>query len=180
MPLSAVTMSAAVALALLTAPTSVAFTSDASTTAAHPPTRGTKAPPWLRNVNSGQCIAIPNGSPADGLGAIQYPCDQAGTDKYWFFDPAPDGYTMLRNELTNKCLAIAQGNPADGVPVIQFECHEEWTDQHWKSNAVSEDTFEMRNRVTGKCVTVRDGSVGDGAPVVQQGCLGQTYQHWFQ
>lgn len=38
----------------------------------------------------------------------------------------------------------------------------------------------MRNRVTGKCVTVRDGSVGDGAPVVQQGCVGQTYQHWFQ
>lgn len=136
-------MSAAVGLALLTAPSSVAVASESGSPAntAAAPTRGTKAPPWLRNLNSGQCIAIPNGSPADGLGAIQYPCDQAGTDKYWFFDPAPDGYTMLRNELTNKCLAIAQGNPADGVPVIQFECHEEWTDQHWKSNAVSEDAL---------------------------------------
>lgn len=43
------------------------------------------------NWNSGQCLAVPNGSTAQGAGLIQWPCGSFH-DHYWELQPQSNGY----------------------------------------------------------------------------------------
>ncbi|MCO1575902.1 RICIN domain-containing protein [Crossiella sp. SN42] len=131
---------------------------------------------FLVNVNSGRCLAIPNGDPGNGVQARTDDC-QNQENRHWELGQSEPGVVMIRNKKTMKCLAIPQSNPADGVPVIQHDCMGEWPDQHWQRVPVG-DGWAFSNTVTRKCITVRDASQSSGAPIIQETCAFAPHQVW--
>ncbi|MET9318221.1 RICIN domain-containing protein [Kribbella sp. NPDC003505] len=94
---------------------------------------------WIiTNVHSGDCLAIPAGSHADGAGAIQWTCgtnpfdgSRGIDDQRWYVqsDPVLGGY-RIKNYNSDKCLAIPNGNWTLGIQAIQWTCAAD-RDQRW-------------------------------------------------
>ncbi|MER6914512.1 RICIN domain-containing protein [Streptomyces sp. NPDC000594] len=82
----------------------------------------------IRNLNSGQCLAVPGGSTAAGTTVIQWPC---GTwrDHYWGLRVSSSG-TQLVNYNSGQCLGIPGNDPNAGVRVFQWPCGP-WPDHYW-------------------------------------------------
>ncbi|MET9318225.1 RICIN domain-containing protein [Kribbella sp. NPDC003505] len=91
----------------------------------------------IKNAHSGKCLAIPNGSTADGAGAIQWTCGtnprggEGIDDQRWLvtWDVILGGY-LVHNFRSDKCLAIPAGNTTLGVQAIQWSCAND-LDQRW-------------------------------------------------
>lgn len=81
------------------------------------------------NLNSGQCLAVPGGSTAQGTQVIQWPCGQ-WADHYWAFATDKAGVTHIANGNSGQCLAIPGGSTAQGTKVIQWPCGQ-WNDHYW-------------------------------------------------
>ncbi|MET9318205.1 RICIN domain-containing protein [Kribbella sp. NPDC003505] len=94
---------------------------------------------WIiTNAHSGDCLAIPAGSGADGAGVIQWTCatnpfdGRLGIDdqRWWiWYDWLLRGYRIM-NLKSGKCLAIPNGTTALGVQAIQWSCADD-LDQRW-------------------------------------------------
>ncbi|MEV6776957.1 RICIN domain-containing protein [Streptomyces syringium] len=82
----------------------------------------------LRNLNSGQCLAVPGASTDPGTQVIQWPC---GTwkDHYWGIEYTNRG-TRLVNWNSGQCLAIPGASRVQGEKAIQWPCGT-WADHYW-------------------------------------------------
>ncbi|WP_370417978.1 RICIN domain-containing protein [Streptomyces sp. QH1-20] len=82
----------------------------------------------LRNLNSGQCLAVPGASTNPGTQVIQWPC---GTwkDHYWGVEYTNRG-TRLVNWNSGQCLAIPGASRVQGEKAIQWPCGT-WADHYW-------------------------------------------------
>lgn len=75
----------------------------------------------VRNLNSGQCLAVPGGNLNIGYQLMQWPCGP-WNDHYWQFDVDPTtGYAMLYN-LNNQCAAIGASSLTAGAPAVEWTC----------------------------------------------------------
>jgi hypothetical protein len=89
---------------------------------------------YLENRKTSKVLAIPNGNPNNGAGAIQWSLDTTVTDQQWKLEIADyphAGYYTLRNRKTDKCLGVPNGNTADGIQLIQWTCGDQYNDQFW-------------------------------------------------
>jgi pectate lyase len=89
---------------------------------------------WVKNRNSGKCLAIPNNSIQPGKRAIQWTCIDKG-DQGWVV-PNPSSWTTLINDNSSMCLGINAGSKAKGARAIQWWCEYDLggaiPDQTWK------------------------------------------------
>ncbi|MCA2222529.1 RICIN domain-containing protein [Nonomuraea sp. NEAU-L178] len=79
---------------------------------------------FLRNNYSKKCIGVAS-SLKDGAGAIQYTCNGAVDEKWWYKDGA------IVNVYSGKCLGVASSRKA-GQQLIQWPCYRDARDEKWR------------------------------------------------
>ncbi|GAA0445057.1 RICIN domain-containing protein [Streptomyces stramineus] len=82
----------------------------------------------VRNLNSGQCLAVPGASKTEGTQVIQWPCG-TWADHYWGIDYTSGGKRLV-NWNSGQCLAIPGASRAQGEKAIQWPCGT-WADHYW-------------------------------------------------
>ncbi|MFG2146330.1 RICIN domain-containing protein [Streptomyces sp. NPDC048696] len=82
------------------------------------------------NNGSGQCLAVPGGSKAQGTGLIQWPCG-TWNDHFWRFDDTGGGTYHVVNYNSGECLAVEGGSHNNGAKAIQWPCGT-WADHYWR------------------------------------------------
>ncbi|SFR28416.1 Ricin-type beta-trefoil lectin domain-like [Lentzea waywayandensis] len=141
--------------------------------------------PYLfRNVQTGKCIDIPDGTGGNGVKAQQWECWGGDMQRWWLDDAAYTGtaYYRIRNVQNGKCLDIPGGDPAWGVQVQQWDCWgsgNEGLMQQWQVFQLGNNQFYLKNRATGLCIDVPGGNTTSGAVLQQWNCWGGTMQRWF-
>jgi hypothetical protein len=83
----------------------------------------------IRNLNSGQCLAVPGASTSAGVQVIQWPCG-TWADHYWAIVYDSTGKIHIINYNSGQCLAIPGASTAAGTAVIQWPCGT-WPDHYW-------------------------------------------------
>ncbi|MEU3686851.1 RICIN domain-containing protein [Streptomyces narbonensis] len=143
---------------------------------------GVNAFGWLKNANSGRCLAVPGGShqPAEGL--IQWGCG-SWADHYWDIRhevTTGDGrrWYSVRNMNSGMCLSVDAASTADYARATQYPCGL-YVDQYWTLRYDStKQANQFVNWNSGKCLAVQNGSKNDGAAVIQFGCGGWLDHFW--
>jgi hypothetical protein len=79
---------------------------------------------YLQNDYSGRCMGV-GSSLASGAGVIQYTCNGAVDEKWWY-----SGVGNLRNVYSGLCLAPASGS-GKGAQLIQRKC-DDLVDESWE------------------------------------------------
>ncbi|MGW7462062.1 RICIN domain-containing protein [Streptomyces sp. NPDC054797] len=134
---------------------------------------------WLRNVNSGQCLAVPGGSMDPGTGLIQWPCG-GWMDHKWHLKAAftADGlqYFQIMNGNSGQCMALPGGSTEAGTQVIQWPCGD-WKDHYWGAEFTNQGV-RLKNWNSGQCLSVPGGSGTAGEKVIQWPCGGWLDQSW--
>lgn len=88
---------------------------------------------YLRNQNSGKCLADPASSLNDGVQLIQYGCDN-GEEQTWSYDWDPNipGITYLVNYASLKVAAVGGRSTTMGAPVVQWGIISGAREQEWQ------------------------------------------------
>ncbi|MEU2242176.1 RICIN domain-containing protein [Streptomyces sp. NPDC018338] len=147
---------------------------------------GVNAFGWLKNHNSGRCLAVPGGShqPAEGL--IQWGCG-SWADHYWDIRYEGDGdgerWYSVRNMNSGMCLSVDAARTTDFARATQYPCGDAnqalFVDQYWALRYNSaKQANQLVNWNSRKCLAVLDGNKNDGAAVIQYGCGGWNDHYW--
>ncbi|MEU7074860.1 RICIN domain-containing protein [Streptomyces narbonensis] len=141
---------------------------------------------WLKNHNSGRCLAVPGGShqPAEGL--IQWGCG-SWADHYWDIRYEGDGdgerWYSVRNMNSGMCLSVDAARTTDFARATQYPCGDAnealFVDQYWALRYNSaKQANQLVNWNSRKCLAVLDGNKNDGAAVIQYGCGSWNDHYW--
>ncbi|MEW2136279.1 RICIN domain-containing protein [Streptomyces sp. NPDC005409] len=134
---------------------------------------------WLRNVNSGQCLAVPGGSMDPGTGLIQWPCS-GWMDHKWHLKAAFTAggiqYFQIMNANSGQCVALPGGSTEAGTQVIQWPCGD-WKDHYWGAEFTNQGV-RLKNWNSGQCLSIPGGSGTEGERVIQWPCGGWLDQSW--
>lgn len=135
---------------------------------------------WQKLVasHSGQCIDVPYGGAANGLGLQQVPC-AAGLHKPQRFQflPQADGSYMLQNGTSFKCIEVYEYSAANNAPVVQWDCYG-GANQKWRAEMRPDGLFQLRNVNSNKCLEVYNFGQASGTGLVQYTCDGAASQVW--
>ncbi|MFF5012147.1 RICIN domain-containing protein [Streptomyces sp. NPDC001165] len=129
----------------------------------------------FENDYTRDCLAIPDSSLANGVGAIQWTCN-TNYDQQWIIENHDHGNTgqfTLKNRWSGKCLAIPNGTTTNGVQAIQWTCNG-GSEQLWIHDSIG----RLRNVASDRCLAVPNGSWKDGTEVIQWTCTTNTDQRW--
>jgi hypothetical protein len=141
----------------------------------------------IRNLNSGQCLAVGAGSTANGAGVIQWTCT-GGNEQEWEFTDhkvvnGKDWY-HVKNLNSGLCLAVPGGNTNPGYQLMQWPCGP-WNDHYWYFDGGYYDdwgeyipTYGDIFNENNQCAAVGASSLTPGAPAVEWGCTGGNEQQW--
>lgn len=165
-------MGAAVTTGFRTAITKMAIVTLAAGTTlvvASPAKAALAGPYHVSNRRTFQCLAIPDGSLANGTAAIQWSCPGGDDDKVWAFDfwgwdDDAEVY-RVRNVKSKKCLAIGDGDTSNGAVAIQFTCGS-GAEQRWKYDSQK----RLRNMNSGRCLAIPNGTTVLGTRAIQWTC----------
>lgn len=120
---------------------------------------------WVRNANSGKCLAVPGGDPSAGVGLIQWTCSHGAPDHRWTAEFRDGQKFWLSNTETGKCVDdVGQGQAR------QSECSVSSPTHLWIAEYVDDYTARLRNVATGRCLGVEGGSTADGAAAIAWPC----------
>jgi hypothetical protein len=135
----------------------------------------------LRNVKSGKCAAIPEGSTAERVQAIQFDCGGTGNaDRYWYrqyqgSDHYGHAIYVFKNALTEKCLTSAGGN---GGAAWQYTCTY-GDNQKWSDDSANRLHSNSSTSATGpQCLAVPLGQTGNGVKLIHWTCGTGPEQEW--
>lgn len=133
----------------------------------------------LWNWNSGQCLAIREGSTSSGAEAIQWPCN-GKAEQQWYFASVQGDSAEIINKKSGKCLSIAGGSRERGAKAIQWTCDAIVRDEQWWSVVLRDgDTgFELHNFTSGMCLAIGGASRANGANAIQWSCNDNWEQKW--
>jgi hypothetical protein len=136
---------------------------------ASPANAALAGPYHVSNHDTFQCLAIPDGSLANGAPAIQWSCLGGDDDKVWAFDfwgwhDNAEVY-RVRNIKSGKCLAIGDSDTSNGAKAIQFTCGS-GAEQRWKYDSQK----RLRNMNSGRCLAIPNGSTVLGTRAIQWTC----------
>ncbi|GGY74428.1 hydrolase [Streptomyces nitrosporeus] len=137
---------------------------------------GVAATYTLTNRNSGKCLEVSGGSPADGANVVQRACD-GGSQQRWRLQDLGDDTHRLLNAATGKVLDTADCSAADGADLRQWS----WLDnpcQRFRFLATDSGHVRIVNQATGKVADVADCSTADAADVRQWTWLNNACQQW--
>ncbi|WP_412079400.1 RICIN domain-containing protein (plasmid) [Streptomyces xanthophaeus] len=99
-----------------------------------PTTDSNGAQAWfIKNEWSGKCMGVQS-SLTNGTGVIQYTCNHASDEKWWWTTPN-NGVSagVWRNVYSGLCLAVGS-NPTKGKQLIQYSCNGA-NDEFWFSRS---------------------------------------------
>ncbi len=90
-------------------------------------------------VDTGKCVDVYGGSPADGVPAVQWTCHGGDNQLFVLRELPGTGFVQLVAEHSGKCLDVAGQSREDGGAIQQFECRDAATEagfgnQSWKLN----------------------------------------------
>jgi Ricin-type beta-trefoil lectin domain len=132
----------------------------------------------FRNINSGQCLAIPANSTVRGTQAIQFRCElndsQLWEMQFQYFDVYANPVYRLRKRGSQNCLAIGNANTTAGQPAIQWPCSA-GNEQKW----AYDKGLRLHNVGTGKCLAVPRSSLVEGIGLIQWTCSTNSDQQWL-
>ncbi|MFC0844130.1 RICIN domain-containing protein [Streptomyces noboritoensis] len=74
----------------------------------------------VRNLNSGQCLAVPGADTTAGRQVVQWPCSTL-PDHYWGVEYTANGKRLV-NWNSRQCLAVPGGSTSQGNQVVQWPC----------------------------------------------------------
>ncbi|MFI6530793.1 RICIN domain-containing protein [Nonomuraea sp. NPDC050547] len=131
----------------------------------------------IRNVKSGKCLNIPNGSTAEGASVTQFTCGD-WNDHKWSLEPIEGDFYRIRNLNSGRCLAIPGGTHTPNTQAIQWGCGP-WDDHKWRFEIYPSGNVQIINKHAGQCLAVRNGDIADGAPVIQFPC-GSWLDHFWR
>ncbi|MFF4038851.1 RICIN domain-containing protein [Streptomyces sp. NPDC001816] len=154
---------------------SVAATAAACVLALATSAAGSDGSVQFENDYTRDCLAIPDSSLANGVGAIQWTCN-TNYDQQWIIENHDHGNTgqfTLKNRWSGKCLAIPHGTTTNGVQAIQWTCNG-GSEQLWIHDSIG----RLRNVASDRCLAVPNGSWKDGTEVIQWTCTTNTDQRW--
>ncbi|GAA3654984.1 hypothetical protein GCM10022224_017590 [Nonomuraea antimicrobica] len=121
------------------------------------------------------CLAIENGSMANGSYAIQWECT-GNRSQFWYWA----GNGELRNRKSDKCLAIGGASLAAGARAIQWKCNG-GLEQKWKVISMgSGNGWGLLNENSDMYLAVARSSLSKGAPVIQWHSNTNMDQNWMQ
>ncbi|MEV4114862.1 RICIN domain-containing protein [Nonomuraea sp. NPDC049695] len=137
-------------------------------------------PYTYRNLNSGKCLDILNGSKDNGAPAVQYRCVAGMAGQMWYlWHTEGDGsidFHLLGNAYTGKCLMAWSHDLM--APIKQIGCYAYTPEQVWITK--STDPNVHQNDGTNLCMEVLGGSLDDFASIVQWDCHHQAHQIWLR
>ncbi|GGV01633.1 RICIN domain-containing protein [Kitasatospora aureofaciens] len=133
------------------------------------------------NDNSGQCLAVPGGSTAQGTGLIQWPCG-TWNDHYWSANYQFNAYNFnwyhVVNYNSGQCLAVPGASTTAGTQVIQWPCGT-WADHYWAFGIdTSNGKLHIINYNSGQCLAIPGASTTAGAHVIQWPCGTWPDHYW--
>jgi hypothetical protein len=132
------------------------------------------------NDNSGQCLAVPGGSTANGTGLIQWPCG-SWNDHYWSayyqFNAYNFNWYHVVNYNSGQCLAVPGASTANGTQVIQWPCGN-YADHYWAFGTDSTGKMHIINYNSGQCLAIPGASTANGAHVIQWPCGTWPDHYW--
>ena len=96
----------------------------------------------IKNVATGQCLAVTGASTANGASVVQWSCSTA-PHFLWNVQESTGGYQQLVSVNSGKCLAVDGGGTADGANLVQYTCqgspNEQFTIQPVNTNTTIDD-----------------------------------------
>ncbi|MEU5438455.1 RICIN domain-containing protein [Streptomyces sp. NPDC020719] len=135
----------------------------------------------ITNLNSGQCLAVPGGSTAQGTGLIQWPCG-TWNDHYWSvqyqFTSSGFYWYHVVNLNSQQCLAVPGGSTTQGTQVIQWPCGT-WADHYWAFATDRAGVTHIANGNSGQCLAIPGGSTAQGTKVIQWPCGTWNDHYWY-
>ncbi|MFF4160664.1 RICIN domain-containing protein [Streptomyces sp. NPDC001678] len=141
--------------------------------------KGAEIYSWVRNANSGQCLAVPGGSTENGKGLIQWGCG-TWNDHYWYFERAFSSgdlvYYRVRNLNSGQCLAVPGASTTAGTQVIQWPCST-WPDHYWGIEYTSRGA-RLVNWNSKQCLAIPGASTAQGEKVIQWPCGTWPDHYW--
>ncbi|MCC3773729.1 RICIN domain-containing protein [Streptomyces sp. UNOB3_S3] len=134
---------------------------------------------WVRNANSGQCLAVPGASTENGKGLIQWGCG-SWRDHYWEFEYAFSSgaisYYRVHNLNSGQCLAVPGASTTAGTQVIQWPCGT-WPDHYWGIEYTSNGK-RLVNWNSRQCLAIPGASTAQGEKVIQWPCGTWPDHYW--
>lgn len=124
------------------------------------------------DLNPTMCVNIKGGLTTSGATAVQWPCGNAGNEKFTV-NSITGGYVQFVAEHSGLCLA-QNGTATTNAPVVQVACSAGNTAQ-WSLVGGS-----IRNRASGSCLDVPNGSTAQDTALITWTCNGGTNQNWTQ
>ncbi|GEB62063.1 RICIN domain-containing protein [Streptomyces gardneri] len=147
---------------------------------------GINAYGWIKNYNSGRCLAVPGGSQQPAEGLIQWGCG-TWNDHYWEIRYEGDGdgerWYSVRNKNSGMCLSVDAARTNDFARATQYPCGNAneylFVDQYWALRYNSaKQANQFVNWNSRKCLAVLDGNKNDGAAVIQYTCGTHLDHYW--
>ncbi|MGW6861394.1 RICIN domain-containing protein [Streptomyces xanthophaeus] len=88
---------------------------------------------FIKNEWSGKCMGVAS-SLTNGTGVIQYTCNQASDEKWWWSTPSNGvGAGVFRNVYSGLCLGVGSSK-TQGKQLIQYSCNNA-SDELWFSRS---------------------------------------------
>ncbi|GER18738.1 RICIN domain-containing protein [Variovorax boronicumulans] len=124
------------------------------------------------DLNPTMCVNIKGASTTSGATAVQWPCGNAGNEKFTM-TPVTGGYVQFIAEHSGLCLA-QNGTATTNAAVVQVACSSGNTAQ-WSLVGGT-----VRNRASGSCLDVPNGSTTQDTALITWTCNGGNNQNWTQ
>ncbi|GAA3654853.1 hypothetical protein GCM10022224_017340 [Nonomuraea antimicrobica] len=113
------------------------------------------------NGLSGKCLAIAEGSTANGARAIQWTCN-GKAEQRWHWSNG-----RLVNEKSGKCLAIGNDSEAAGAPAIQWTCGPGLEQRWYEWSQGPKEGWSFENANSGLWLAIAKASGNNGAAAIQ-------------
>jgi hypothetical protein len=105
----------------------------------------------IRNLGSGKCLDMTNGSLARGTPPQQWTCNN-NLQQYWQVTIVAGGYFRIKNAKSGLCLSVLNNDPNVGGEIIQWTCESTNVFEQWKDYSLGGGFTYLLNR--GACANV--------------------------
>lgn len=102
----------------------------------------------IKNLSSGQCLAVTGSSIAEQAAVLQWGCSTQ-SHFLWNIREAPGGYQQLVAKHSAKCLTVQNASTADGANLVQASCQTA-TEQQFTVQPVTNKVDERIDNTSGQ------------------------------
>ncbi|TQM84553.1 pectate lyase [Saccharothrix saharensis] len=128
----------------------------------------------VKNVGSGHCLDVPNGTSTAGVQLQQASCGTAGSQQ-WTLTAVSGGY-RISSVATGLCVGVQGASTSAGKAVQQVACTG-GAGQTWTVTA-SGGNYRLVDTNSTKCMNIKDGSTAVGAGVQINSCDSVPTKQW--